>query len=90
MSSKYKTALAPSPELITSLNTYFLKVTSFFSFVVTSLFTNIPLRTVINIILDRIYKDNLITTSLKTYVKEAVVRHLHQNTLFNERPTIYI
>ena len=37
----------------------------FVSFDVESLFTNVPLRRTVNIILDRIYKDELITTTFK-------------------------
>ena len=38
----------------------------FVSFDVESFFTNVPLRLTVNIILDRIYKDELITTTFKT------------------------
>ena len=37
----------------------------FVSFDVKSLFTNVPLNKIINIILDRIYRQNLLKTNLK-------------------------
>ena len=37
----------------------------FISFDVEALFTNVPLRQTVDIILDRIYKDELITTTFK-------------------------
>ena len=55
----------------------------YFSFDVTSLFTNFPLNKTINIVLERIYKANLVNIKLrKKHFKEADKRLLYKNCVF--------
>ena len=55
----------------------------YFSFDVTLLFTNVPLNKTINIILHRIYKENLVKTNMrKSTLKKIDWRFMHKNCLF--------
>ena len=48
-----------------------------------SLFTNVPLKKTVNIILKRVYGDNQIQTFLfQTHIEKTYPRFLHQNNIF--------
>ena len=47
-------------------------------FDVESLFTNVPIKRTVDIILKRIYEDKLVSTNLKKrFFKKADIRHLY-------------
>ena len=53
----------------------------FVSFDVVSLFTNVPLKRTLDIILNRVYKDKLIQTTLKkVYAQETDPGHMYQDS----------
>ena len=55
----------------------------FVSFDIATLFTNVPLKRTIEIILKRVFEDKLINTTLtKRTLKKAFVRLRHENSLF--------
>jgi hypothetical protein len=61
----------------------------FVSFDVTSLFTNIPLRKTINIILDRIYKDKRITTTIRKRTLKKLLLDSCTKTPFSVNDQLY-
>ena len=61
----------------------------FVSFDVKSLFTNVPLNKTIKIILDRIYKDKVITTSLKQRTLKKLINDTCSKTAFMYDGVIY-
>ena len=76
---------------------YFLNITTHLfyqdyrlvSFDVSSLFTNIPLRKTSNIILDRIYKDKRITTSLNKRTLKKLLLDSCTKTSFSLNDQLY-
>ena len=62
----------------------------FVSFDVESLFTNVPLRRTVNIILDRIYKDVLITTTFKKRTLKKLILDCCSKTAFSFDEQIYV
>ena len=62
----------------------------FVSFDVESLFTNVPLRRTVNIILDRIYKDELITTTFKKRTLKKLILDSCSKTAFSFDEQIYV
>jgi hypothetical protein len=65
---------------------YFYK---FVSFDVESLFTNVPLRRTINIILDRVYKQNLIDTTLRKSTLKKLILDSCTKTIFSCNGTLW-
>ena len=61
----------------------------FVSFDVTSLFTNIPLKKTVNIILKRIYKNNLISTTLKKRTLKKLILDSCTKTIFSSNGKLY-
>ena len=61
----------------------------FVSFDVKSLFTNVPLEKTINIILDRIYKDKVIPTTLKRRTLKKLIKDTCSKTAFMFDGVIY-
>ena len=59
------------------------------SFDVVSLFTNVPLRRTINIILNRIYKDKAITTNLKKSTLKKLIHDCCTKTTFSFNEKLY-
>ena len=59
------------------------------SFDVTSLFTNVPLRKTVNVILDRIYKDKVIQTNLKKRTLKKLIIDTCSKTAFSYNNVIY-
>ena len=59
------------------------------SFDVKSLFTNVPLRKTVNVILDRVYKDNAIQTNLKKRTLKKLINDTCSKTAFSYNNTIY-
>ena len=59
------------------------------SFDVKSLFTNVPLDKMIKIIMDRIYKDNVISTPLKQRTLKKLIKDTCSKTLFMLDDVIY-
>ena len=61
----------------------------YFSFDVTSLFTNLPLNKTINIILHRIYKENLVRTNLRKSTLKKLIKDSRTKTTFSFDGKIY-
>ena len=61
----------------------------YFSFEVTSLFTNIPLNKTINIILHRIYKENLVKTNMRKSRLKKMIKGSWTKTIFSFDGKIY-
>ena len=61
----------------------------FVFFDVTSLFTNIPLKKTVNIILKRIYKNNLISTTLKKRTLKKLILDSCTKTIFSLNGKLY-
>jgi hypothetical protein len=61
----------------------------FVSFDVESLFTNVPLRRTINIILDRVYKQNLIDSTLRKSTLKKLILDSCTKTIFSCNGTLY-
>ena len=59
------------------------------SFDVVSLFTNVPLRKTVNVILDRIYKDKVIQTNLKKRTLKKLIIDTCSKTAFSFNDVIY-
>ena len=59
------------------------------SFDVVSLFTNVPLRKTVNVILDRVYKDKVIQTNLKKRTLKKLIIDTCSKTAFSYNNTIY-
>ena len=55
----------------------------YFAFGVTSLFKNVPLNKTINIILLRIYKENLVKTNMRKSILEKLLKIHAQKLLFH-------
>ena len=55
----------------------------FVSFDVTSLFTNVPLTRTINVILNRVYNQNLIQTDLKKSTLKKLIKDTCTKTVFS-------
>ena len=62
---------------------------SYVSFDVESLFTNVPLKRTVNIILDRIYKDNLLATKLRKPTLKKLILDACQKTTFSFDGKLY-
>ena len=60
------------------------------SFDVEALFTNVPLRRTLNIILDHIYKDELITTTFKKCTLKKLILDCCSKTAFSFDEQIYV
>ena len=60
----------------------------YFSFDVTSLFTNVPLNKAINIILEQIYKENLVNTKLRKNTLKKLIKDCCRKTAFSFNRTI--
>ena len=61
----------------------------FVSFDVTSLFTNIPFKKTVNIILKRIYKNNLVSTTLKKRTLKKLILDSCTKTIFSSNGKLY-
>ena len=61
----------------------------YFSFDVTSLFTNVPLNKTINIILHRIYKENLVETNMRKSTLKKLIKDSCTKTAFSFDGKIY-
>ena len=61
----------------------------YFSFDVTSLFTNVPLNKTIKIILDRVYKDKIISTKLRKNTLKKLIKDCCTKTAFSFNDIIY-
>ena len=61
----------------------FVEGYQFVSFDVESLFTNVPLSRTLNIIVDRIYKDNLISTTLNKHTLKKLILDCCSKTAFS-------
>ena len=61
----------------------------FVSFDVTSLFTNIPLKKTVNIILKRIHKKNVISTTLKKRTLKKLILDSCTKTIFSSNVKLY-
>ena len=59
------------------------------SFDVVSLFTNVPLRKTVNVILDRVYKDKVIQTNLKKRTLKKLIIDTCSKTAFSYNNVIY-
>ena len=55
----------------------------YFSFDVTSLFTNVPLNKTINIILHRIYRENLVKTNMRKSTLKKLIKDSCTKTAFS-------
>ena len=55
----------------------------YFSFDVTSPFTNVPLNKTINIILPRIYKENLVKTNMRKSTLKKFIKDTYTKTAFH-------
>ena len=55
----------------------------YFSFDVTSLFTNVPLNKTINIILEQIYKEKLVNTNLRKTTSKKLIKDSCTKTAFS-------
>ena len=61
----------------------------FVSFDVTSLFTNVPLERTVNVILKRVYEENLIETTLKKRTLKKLILDACKKTAFSFNNVIY-
>lgn len=61
----------------------------YFSFEMTLLFTNVPLGKTINVILERLYKDNITDTKLKKSTIKKLIKDYCTKTVFSFNNIIY-
>ena len=87
-------SLSDSFDAVTSTNNIprhlFQEGYQFVSFDVESLFTNVPLKRTVNIILDRIYNDGLFTTTLKKCTLKKLILDCCSKTAFSFDEQIYV
>ena len=62
----------------------------FASFDVTSLFTNVPLNRTVNIILDRVYNENLVMTNLRKRILKKLIKDILAVKQYSQQTRNYI